>query len=539
MMSVIDSGAFVQHRRHSVSGAASIGSSFSSRTDDSFEQLASPLPVPRLHNFSLPDEEESSVDLARYFPATTTLIDMLDARYGRGSLGGHENVPNSRYSRTVNNPAVVFTNPFADALPTPPSTPARAEGSRSLAQRSYARRSSIGAPYGSYAKATYSPYSSPSPTSFFTRRSSANSLDAVLATVNCVEENPFLVKPSPAPSCNTPQSMHPTPLRQSSITEDAHDCGSHGDNVSANLNFLRADRRQSAPPAMIKDKISSILYPFLSMRDDASATLETHWEDASSDGCALSDVCKEIAKGTGESCAGYRTVNMNDIIDSSVMQRLSPAPMKLPSVNVPAEGSPISQPAPINPANVCNLTGTKTAEAAVEPWQEQLASLCRSANLPLQESENADTASAEKENVENAYPESLDGTVDAPVTQEPAVVMQRRLSHSPGVSCSVCNRSFSKINQLKSHMKCHFETRSHACATCNLTFLRLHDLRRHELTHTGTRCALCTKCGNTFSRKDALMRHMRTNPNCDVDPVMRQLHDLQAQIAKDDQEQKE
>lgn len=74
-----------------------------------------------------------------------------------------------------------------------------------------------------------------------------------------------------------------------------------------------------------------------------------------------------------------------------------------------------------------------------------------------------------------------------------------------------CDRSFSRIQNLRSHMRCHLETTPHNCDSCGLGFRRTTDLQRHVRTmHTPNdqKPWPCKKCPKRFGRSDALKRHM-------------------------------
>jgi len=104
-------------------------------------------------------------------------------------------------------------------------------------------------------------------------------------------------------------------------------------------------------------------------------------------------------------------------------------------------------------------------------------------------------------------------------------------------SCSHqgCDRTFSRIQNLRSHMRCHLVTTPHNCKTCGLGFRRTTDLQRHIRTmHTPNdqKPWACSKCPKRFGRSDALKRHMASRSKdhgCPGGPDMELLHRLEEQ----------
>jgi uncharacterized Zn-finger protein len=78
--------------------------------------------------------------------------------------------------------------------------------------------------------------------------------------------------------------------------------------------------------------------------------------------------------------------------------------------------------------------------------------------------------------------------------------------------CRLCDRSFSKLYNLRSHEKTHDDVKPFSCSVCDLKFARKHDLTRHFKTHEQSKPFTCENCKKQFSRRDALRRHERMNP---------------------------
>ncbi|KAJ3216745.1 hypothetical protein HDU67_009071 [Dinochytrium kinnereticum] len=85
-----------------------------------------------------------------------------------------------------------------------------------------------------------------------------------------------------------------------------------------------------------------------------------------------------------------------------------------------------------------------------------------------------------------------------------------------------CNRSFTRLFNLKAHMETHNpdRERSFKCEHCGVAFCRAQDLLRHGTVHDKTNLMVCPACPTkTFSRKDALRRHIRVNGCCPMDSI--------------------
>jgi len=86
--------------------------------------------------------------------------------------------------------------------------------------------------------------------------------------------------------------------------------------------------------------------------------------------------------------------------------------------------------------------------------------------------------------------------------------------------CPHCSKIFSRLYNLKSHLKTHSDEKPFNCSYCERKFARNHDRKRHELLHQGEKKFQCggvlndkvTKwgCGKKFARADGLGRHFRT-----------------------------
>ena len=52
------------------------------------------------------------------------------------------------------------------------------------------------------------------------------------------------------------------------------------------------------------------------------------------------------------------------------------------------------------------------------------------------------------------------------------------------ISCSHCDKFFSKANELKVHKRMHTGEKLYPCPDCDTFVSQLNDLKRHKRTHT-------------------------------------------------------
>ncbi|EDW67156.1 zinc finger protein 3 [Drosophila virilis] len=74
-------------------------------------------------------------------------------------------------------------------------------------------------------------------------------------------------------------------------------------------------------------------------------------------------------------------------------------------------------------------------------------------------------------------------------------------------TCTICQRTFSRVYLLEMHKRTHTGERPYACSLCDRSFVQLSVLRTHERIHTGERRQRCDLCQKTFSRMIQLKKH--------------------------------
>ncbi|KAJ2859762.1 hypothetical protein GGH94_005922 [Coemansia aciculifera] len=84
--------------------------------------------------------------------------------------------------------------------------------------------------------------------------------------------------------------------------------------------------------------------------------------------------------------------------------------------------------------------------------------------------------------------------------------------------CDICNRSFARQYNLKTHRMTHFPevqaSRPFKCPHCVKAFTRKHDLQRHAVLHERTDKYTCPRCHMGFQRKDAMKKHLESPQPC-------------------------
>ncbi|XP_029000792.1 zinc finger and BTB domain-containing protein 49 [Betta splendens] len=86
--------------------------------------------------------------------------------------------------------------------------------------------------------------------------------------------------------------------------------------------------------------------------------------------------------------------------------------------------------------------------------------------------------------------------------------------YPPGCSpfcCTVCNREFNRMENLKTHLRIHTGERPYTCSVCSKCFRHSGALTRHFRIHTGEKPYICGQCGKSFRNCGGLKFHERTH----------------------------
>ncbi|XP_029950751.1 B-cell lymphoma 6 protein-like [Salarias fasciatus] len=84
----------------------------------------------------------------------------------------------------------------------------------------------------------------------------------------------------------------------------------------------------------------------------------------------------------------------------------------------------------------------------------------------------------------------------------------------PGCSpfrCTVCNREFNRLENLKTHLRIHTGERPYTCSVCGKCFRHSGALKRHIRIHTGEKPYVCGQCGKSFRNWGGLKFHQRSH----------------------------
>lgn len=91
-------------------------------------------------------------------------------------------------------------------------------------------------------------------------------------------------------------------------------------------------------------------------------------------------------------------------------------------------------------------------------------------------------------------------------------VEEEELTVDRSFKCDVCESSFKKKENIRSHVRTHFKFKSFKCEKCEKTFKRRGDLRFHmKQIHYSKRNLKCSDCGKAFNTKSCLKKHQKSH----------------------------
>ncbi|KAG0249517.1 hypothetical protein BG011_009218 [Mortierella polycephala] len=100
----------------------------------------------------------------------------------------------------------------------------------------------------------------------------------------------------------------------------------------------------------------------------------------------------------------------------------------------------------------------------------------------------------------------------------------------PRFKCEICNKTFSRPFNLRSHRTTHAGIKPFTCTyanelgnVCDWSFARRHDLERHMRSrHSTEKLFKCKTCGTECGRNDAFKRHLQRHAACGLAALQEQ-----------------
>ena len=90
-------------------------------------------------------------------------------------------------------------------------------------------------------------------------------------------------------------------------------------------------------------------------------------------------------------------------------------------------------------------------------------------------------------------------------------------STSTRPECSLCQKTFSRWDTLRAHVRSAHGKSSICCPVCQKQFPTPYKLRRHELTHSYETPHQCSVCSKKFQRSDTLKHHELLHQKVDIE----------------------
>jgi uncharacterized Zn-finger protein len=121
--------------------------------------------------------------------------------------------------------------------------------------------------------------------------------------------------------------------------------------------------------------------------------------------------------------------------------------------------------------------------------------------------------------------------------EDARVVIEETKEGKPRYQCKVCDKTFSRPFNLRSHRSTHAGVKPFICThedekneACGWSFARRHDLERHVRSrHSAEKMYKCKTCPIQCGRSDAFKRHLQRHPACGLAAQLEAQAEAQAQ----------
>ena len=100
-----------------------------------------------------------------------------------------------------------------------------------------------------------------------------------------------------------------------------------------------------------------------------------------------------------------------------------------------------------------------------------------------------------------------------------SLLIEHQATHAAlkSFQCKLCDKFYPSDFALRKHVyNVHRKEKKHECKTCGHCFEYKYLLARHEIKHSGERKYVCSVCGKTYTRLDGLKLHMTLKEHTDT-----------------------